>query len=170
MDREHINDLTKLDTLLDECVNLLGEGIRLSETLNPDSKSEVHKQIAAAIGTIFYAKTFIPELARANPSDEEIPVPDPPLTTEQQERVSKLTVEEIQAIDEALMRNADVQWRKVARVVGSAMGQVQNRIPDVMDLYYAQRLRRLVESGLLESQGNIDFMRFSEVRIFKSEM
>ena len=165
MEKENISDLTKLDRLLDECTNLLDECSRLSECFSPDSRYDARKQLAAAIGYILYAKTFIPFEERANPSAEEIPVPDGPMTPEQQSRVSKLTVSEIQVIDDALIRNADVQWRKVARVAGSAMGDVQDRIPDVIDLYYVQRLRMLVKKGFLEEQGNLDFMRYSEVRL-----
>jgi hypothetical protein len=33
------------------------------------------------------------------------------------------------------------------------------------DVYLSQRVRELVESGLLENQGNLARMRFSEVRL-----
>jgi hypothetical protein len=43
--------------------------------------------------------------------------------------------------------------------------QERDRIPNISEIYYAQRLRRLVGEGLPESEGNLDFMRFSEVRL-----
>ena len=38
-------------------------------------------------------------------------------------------------------------------------------IQSVPDLFYAERLRKLVQDGKLESQGNLHYMRFSEVRL-----
>jgi len=38
-------------------------------------------------------------------------------------------------------------------------------VPGIPDIYYANRVRALVEAGRLESQGNLDYMRFSEVRL-----
>jgi hypothetical protein len=37
----------------------------------------------------------------------------------------------------------------------------------IPDLFYAQRIRHLIASGQLESQGNTTSMRFSEVRLAK---
>ena len=36
---------------------------------------------------------------------------------------------------------------------------------ELPDMFYAQRVYKLVEDGLLESQGRINYMRFCEVRI-----
>ena len=38
---------------------------------------------------------------------------------------------------------------------------------DVPDVFYSQRARALVKAGKLESQGNLFFIRFSEVRLPK---
>lgn len=75
-----------------------------------------------------------------------------------------MTEREIAAIDEVLMANAKTQWRKVAMIVGFTMGQLENRVRGIPDLYYAQRVKKLVESRYLESQGKLAYMRFSEVR------
>jgi hypothetical protein len=42
------------------------------------------------------------------------------------------------------------------------------RFENVPDVFYSQRAKALVENGLLESQGNLDFMRYSEVRLPKA--
>ena len=39
------------------------------------------------------------------------------------------------------------------------------RIAGLPDLYYAQRVKLLVESGALLSESNLDYMRYSEVRL-----
>lgn len=97
--------------------------------------------------------------------EEEIPVPDPPLSPEQEALVAQLTSEQIEEIDAVLISNAKRRWRKVAMLVGLAMSQLQNRVRGIPDLYYAQRVRKLVASGRLESEGNLSYMRFSEVRL-----
>jgi hypothetical protein len=90
--------------------------------------------------------------------------PDPPLNTEQSLRVSRLTQQDLWDMDRVLLAQASEHWRKVARIVGMAISELSDRIPNVPDIYYAQRVRHLVEVGKLESQGNLAYMRYSEVR------
>ena len=89
---------------------------------------------------------------------------DRELTPDQIKLVEQLTDAEIQAIDNALLTNACDKWRKVARVVGTTMMELPNRVEGIPDVYYSQRVQRLVKDGLLESQGNLSYMRYSEVR------
>jgi hypothetical protein len=95
----------------------------------------------------------------------EIPQPEPPLTTEELALVASLSAAEVVDIDRALLANTHDRWRKVAMVVGKTMGELANRRHGIPDTFYAQRVRKLVEDGALESQGNLAFMRFSEVRL-----
>jgi len=97
-------------------------------------------------------------------SDED-PEPDPPLTEEQQARMDQLTAEELQMIDDALIADACSQFRKVARIVGTAMMATEDSIKHIPDLFYASRVRKLVEEGRLVSEGNLEYMRFSEVKL-----
>lgn len=90
--------------------------------------------------------------------------PDGELTPEQVKLVEELTDTEVQAIDEALLANTCDKWRKVARVVGTTMMELPCRVEGVPDVYYSQRIQKLVKDGLLESQGNLSYMRYSEVR------
>lgn len=95
--------------------------------------------------------------------------PDGPLTPEQEAVVEKLSPEDLAKIDEGLLSNCCGRWRKVAMVVGTTMmSDGPYRFENVPDVFYSQRVRALVENGLLESQGNLDFMRYSEVRLTKS--
>jgi len=96
---------------------------------------------------------------------QEIPIPEPPFTTEEQQRVKQLREDEIDEIDNALLSNARLYWQKVAMVVALTMKSCEGRIPPVPDQFYGQRVRRLVENGMLESVGNLASMRFSEVRL-----
>jgi hypothetical protein len=98
----------------------------------------------------------------------EIPQPEAPLTAEELALIASLSTAEVDAIDRALLANTHRHWRKVAMVVGKTMGELTNRRHGIPDTYYAQRVRKLVEDRALESQGNLAFMRFSEVRLPQS--
>ena len=93
--------------------------------------------------------------------------PDPPLTEEQIVLVNDLAEDEVARIDKALLSNSSNQWRKVSRIVGTTMNAVTDRISGVPDVYYSQRIRHLIEQGLLEAQGNPNHMRHCEVRLVK---
>lgn len=94
--------------------------------------------------------------------------PDTLLDLSEQELVSQLTTEQIASIDNALLAECAPNWRKVARVVGGALQQVAERIRDVPVGYVAQRVRSLVDAGHIEAQGNLEYMRFSEIRLVES--
>ena len=96
---------------------------------------------------------------------ESYPRPLPPLNEEQEAKVALLTDEDLKMIDQGLLSNASKKWRKVARVVGSTMDYGSPaRIDGIPDIFYAQRVRKLVECGKLESTGNLDYIGYSEVR------
>jgi len=94
-----------------------------------------------------------------------VPEPDPPLSEEQRANSDRLTDLELREIDETLLSCACNRWRKVARVVGTAMGRIPNRKPGVPDLFYAERVRLLVRRGQLEADGDLAYMGRSEVRL-----
>lgn len=101
----------------------------------------------------------------ATNSEPEVPQPDGPLTMQERSLVDELSDEELRAIDEAILASCSVQFRKVARVVGSAMqlnSIMDNCIPDA---FYAQRVYKMVEDGRLTYQGMLGYMRFCEVRL-----
>lgn len=90
--------------------------------------------------------------------------PDPELTPAQCKLVAELTEVEIKAIDNALLSNTSTRWQKVAMVIAITMHKLPSRVEGIPDVYYSNRVQRLVSDGLLESQGNLSRMRYSEVR------
>ncbi len=96
---------------------------------------------------------------------EERPEPDRPLNAEEIALVSQLTDAQVAEIDGAIISHATNNWRKVAMIVALTMTKLPSRINGIPDLYYAQRVRKLVEAGKLESDGNLAYMCFSEVRL-----
>ena len=90
--------------------------------------------------------------------------PDSALTPEQLKMVEELSDAENLAIDDALLSNTSSQWRKVARVIGATMNKLTSRVSGIPDTYYSQRIQKLVKDGRLESQGDLSYMKYSEIR------
>ena len=87
------------------------------------------------------------------------------LTDEDRARIAALSLEQLAAIDATLLSQCDRHFRKVAYIGGYAMSREHGRAVGVPDVIYAQRVRRLVDQGLLEAVGNLAYMRYSEVRV-----
>jgi len=90
--------------------------------------------------------------------------PDGELTDEQAKLVERLSDQEVKDIDNAILEITSERWRKVAWVVGTTMMSDAYSALGLPDIYYSQRVQQLVKNGLLESQGNLSHMRYSEVR------
>ncbi|GJE56142.1 MULTISPECIES: DUF3658 domain-containing protein [Methylobacterium] len=68
------------------------------------------------------------------------------------------------SIDDLIEMVATAHWQKVAMVVGRIMGIR----PGFVDEALAERVRALVDRGVLEAQGDLSNMRHSEVRLANS--
>ena len=79
--------------------------------------------------------------------------------------MEKLTDADLQIIDAAILATCSTGWLKVARVMLNTEEALRNRYPALSYIFYTERLRWLVDEGSLESQGDLAYMRFSEVRI-----
>ncbi len=78
--------------------------------------------------------------------------------------IEQLTTEEIQTIEDTLLSNIGERWKKVAMVVAESMMDLLGKIEGIPDSYYLKHVQKLVENGVIESQGNLARMRHSEVR------
>lgn len=158
---EHLKNATES---LDQAVNEISE-------LPLEPKKELISFIGRSIGNIIRIQQRIyqqcPELEPEYLKLEN-QKPDPDLTEEELKLVQKLSHEEVEEIDNLLVSYAGSQYRKVAKLVGSAMMDLEDRKRGIPDIYYALRVRSLVEEGRLESQGNLQYMRYSEVRLPKN--
>lgn len=90
---------------------------------------------------------------------------DGEMNVEQTKIAASLSQELIERIDASLLSLVVAHNRKVARVVGTVMMDETLRIPGLPDLFYRDRVKLLVEKGLVVADGNLDYMRFSEVRL-----
>jgi uncharacterized protein DUF3658 len=97
-----------------------------------------------------------------DPDDREF---DRPLSPEEEARASRLSAADLQRIDECLLSHMTHQWHKVARVILHTMREIRDDFPGLPDVFYGLRIRRLAESGAIESAGNLNRMRYSEIRM-----
>ena len=108
----------------------------------------------------------LPEDIRCVGGETDDQEPDGPLSATQQARVDALSPSQVAAADQALTSVAASQWQKVARLVAEVMtSNWPNKPSGIADVYYAQRVAKLVQEGILEAQGDLRRMRFSEVRL-----
>ncbi len=92
--------------------------------------------------------------------------PDRDLTEEEKALVAKLSDVQLREIDQMILSFVHAKYnRKVARVIGSAMSNLSNRVHGIPDVFYAQRVAHLVKQGILVAEGNLKYMRYSEVRL-----
>ncbi len=70
-----------------------------------------------------------------------------------------------QDFDDALLANVLDRWRKVAMVVALTMEDLKTHAHGKNDLFFANRVMLLAQKGLIESQGDLTQMRYSEVRL-----
>ncbi len=159
---ESINEKLQLATkLLDQAASEIAD-----LPLEPSKRHVV--RIGEALANIVLIQHEIfrlrPDLQPEYPP-EVVPKPDPDLTLAQKTLVERLTEEQILEIDNLLLSHATRRWRKVAMLVGLAMMEDDKCPEGIPDVFYSQRIRKLVEEGRLESQGNLQYMRFSEVRL-----
>jgi hypothetical protein len=93
------------------------------------------------------------------------PIPDTQLEATQLEFVSRLTATDLEVIDRTLVANSTSSWQKVHRVIGYALVDLKSQLPGIPLGLYAQRVAALVQNGALLAQGNLEFIRQSEVRL-----
>ena len=91
--------------------------------------------------------------------------PDGPLTPQEQVVADSLSLDLLRRIDAALLSHATRTNRKIAMIVGLTMMDPALRVPGIPDVFYAQRIRMLVDRGLLVAEGSLGHMRYFEVRL-----
>ncbi len=95
----------------------------------------------------------------------ETPEPNPPLSPEEEAAAAKLTPEDLGVIDAAVLSCVAAPWQKLAMVVVRAKEKLESKYPEFSYTFYAMRAQALNDLGRLESRGDLDYMRFSEVRL-----
>jgi hypothetical protein len=146
--------------------NLTEAEVAIAQISDSTERGELMRALSRSIGEVLAgvrapAVIQYPDIQPPEPRGE----PDTTLDAEELAVVDKLTIAEVSVIDSALLAECASTWRKVARVVGYAL-----RSPELEDVplgYVVQRVTALVEAGDLASQGDVRYIRSSEVRLTK---
>jgi hypothetical protein len=147
-------------------VNLTEAEVAIAQISDSTERVELMRALSRSIGEVLAgvrAPAVIqhPELQLSEPRGE----PDTTLDAEEAAAVAKLTNDHISLIDGALLAECASSWRKVARVVGYAWKSLNPEREDVPLGYLVQRVIALVDAGELESQGDVRYIRSSEVKL-----
>ena len=86
-------------------------------------------------------------------------------TPEQLILIKGLSEDQIESIDKALLASACKNWRKVSRIVSMAMDALPNKVNGIPDVFYSKRVAILIQKNKLLSQGDLNCMRYSEVKL-----
>lgn len=147
--------LTELDAAMEELFSLKESGV---DDLDIGDLGQAIGYLVKFQQPIFELN---PELAPPPPWHDE---PIPELTEDEQKQVARLTEEDITAIDNKLLSLITDDYRKVAMIVGLFIMESQNPW-NLADLFYRDRIIVMAENGLIEHQGNLNFMGYSEIKI-----
>jgi urate oxidase len=98
-------------------------------------------------------------------STPEEPIPNPPISAEEQASADLLSEQDLEMIDACILSHCADRFHKVARIMYRTQNELTNRFPKLSHVFYTQRLKHLVDTGRLNAAGNVFKMRFSEVRI-----
>jgi len=152
---------------IEEALEILDDA--LSDVINAQENDYSIGKLGRAIGML---REFQSPIYDRNPDLRPLPpwhgMKVPALTEEHMEIVSNITNEELKKIDSELLCLVNERYQKVAKIVLTYMFKNENLITGVPDLFYGQRIKQLAEAGKIQSQGNLDFMQYSEVRALKT--
>ncbi len=95
-------------------------------------------------------------------TDEHTPGDEP--SAEEIAQMRAATASEAEIVDALVMRECDLRWQKVARVVGSVSGAFDAALPHLPFAYIQARMLALEDAGLVEIAGDVWTMRHSEIR------
>lgn len=161
-------EATALYEVFERALKVLGESEEVLFNLPESAEQKDYIGSYGRVVAAIFSELRFPLVKHYPDLDTSVPdlsQPDTLLEPAEQALVDQLTPEQVLAIDEALLAECVGTWRKVARVVGEVMTQTLAEHPEIPDGYYAQRVILLVQAGRLESRGNLNRMRYSEVRL-----
>ncbi len=79
--------------------------------------------------------------------------------------MARLSQEELDHIRAAILSCVLPRWQKVAMIVTRAQEKLQEKYPKFSIALCAEQIRLLAQEGKLDSQGNLRYLRFSEIKL-----
>lgn len=103
----------------------------------------------------------------ADPADETLP--DPKMDPASQAFAEALSTDEIALIDQKLLSQAAAQWRKSARIAASCLRELPEALKAIHPDFLSGRLKHWIDEGRLIHQGDLNRMRYCEVRLSSAD-
>jgi hypothetical protein len=119
-----------------------------------DFKPPVNQQIAKLL--THRPTSSLPSGPVEGPKQSDDAFDDSPMDWGDYGLIDELTPDAICQIDAALMSLATSKPRKVAAIIRHVMEHSPARVPGLPDYFYLERMRLLVESGVLRLLGDIE--------------
>ena len=156
-------EIRELHQLLNQSLDTLDKAYDLVIPSGVNEQIESCRLIGMAIGEVLQALKFVHDTApELTPKEPKFPDPHP--TAEQELEISTLTKAQISEIDSTLLTCTSYEFRKVTRIIGSAISLLDHRYAKIPDIFYASRIYDLIRQGQLIHQGDIGFMGHCEVK------
>ena len=161
------DDASTLYEVYERALKVLSEAEALLWTLPDEPEREAYLQVHEDVVIAILRRLRAPLVQQYRELDTERPEgpPDSLLDEDEQLVVAGMTEADIEGVDKILVGHCTSQYRKVAMIIDLALRPESAGLDKVPFGYLVQRVQHLVESGRLESQGNLDYARFSEVRL-----
>tara|TARA_B110000046_G_scaffold87746_1_gene95852 strand:+ start:4777 stop:5088 length:312 start_codon:yes stop_codon:yes gene_type:complete len=94
----------------------------------------------------------------------QLPIKNQPLTKLELKRISALEKTDIKFIDDTLLSCISLKYSKQALIIIIARQKMEDTLGSIPLTYYSMRIQKMVEEDILEANGNLEYLRFSEVR------
>lgn len=155
---------TEIERHLKRAANAIRRAEILISDLGEENRAAFGEPLARTIGALEFElrrviHTRFPDL---RPPDKGSRFVDSNLTWKKAQLPPSVTVLDF---DRVILSTLHVQWRKTARIVGTVSEHYRNLGISLDPAIAAARLTTMVNSGLIESAGDLRKWRFSEVRL-----
>ena len=163
MDRETAQQI--LVALEQALAGLDNAYVAIQKIADDDERKALSLALAQSVSEVMQKLRAPMVLQHPELEPKELGEPDDVVDEQDKAMVSRLALDDVERIDRCLLAECARSWRKVARVVGFAATALKDEYPELPLAYYVQRVASMARAGSLEAQGNLQYMRYSEVRL-----
>lgn len=94
---------------------------------------------------------------------------DPRMDAASQAFADALSTDDIALIDRKLLSHSVAHWRKSARVAASCLMELPEELKAIHPDFLSGRIKHLIDEGRLIHQGDLNRLRFCEIRLSSSD-
>ncbi|MCH1918066.1 hypothetical protein L9G15_01315 [Shewanella sp. A3A] len=156
----------QLDGLLKQAQQKIDEAIGLLLKQDPTDFAKIGA-IGQAGGLLRKVNSSVIEASPALKSKlrAEEHIDAQPVSDTQQKLLAQITQEQIDIVDKILLSNVRQHYMKVAMLIAKTYNKLPDELRELPTAFLAKRVMALVECELLQAQGDLHYIRYSEVRL-----